>query len=340
MCVRSGRCDEQPALRQRRTLIAIAGSVMEAECDEHRAVDQRNTLIASRRLSTTGLIASTDVGTSRFKSSSTTVRARLSSRVASPPDEDVVRTRPKKRTAPGALRPEPLRCPGQLNGTNHPPMVDLLALASRSTSHRPSCPKARRAMPRCRPGSRLPGPLPSRRRAAAPGKPGAPNRRREDRCADAPVGVAHPCLGPFHPLRPSGEPAGHPRWLGGIRPCTVSADVDLAEAWVRTVFRCPPPEGDLHQTRLPGPGRRCAVRYGGQIATRITPGQEVFSYAQGSPQRFPVTHRNPGFIHRSCTAIPPTPERPGPSGSRAQRLGSSAVRVARRQPASLSTCRH
>jgi hypothetical protein len=35
-------------------------------------------------------------------------------------------------------------------------MVDLLALASRSTSHRPSCPKARRAMPRCGPVSGCP----------------------------------------------------------------------------------------------------------------------------------------------------------------------------------------
>jgi hypothetical protein len=31
-----------------------------------------------------------------------------------------------------------------------------------STSHRPSCPRARRAMPRSRPGLRLPGPFPSR----------------------------------------------------------------------------------------------------------------------------------------------------------------------------------
>jgi hypothetical protein len=122
----------------------------------------------------------------------------------------------KKRTAPGALQPKPLRQPGQLSGKTHPPMVDLLALASRSTSHRPSCPKARRAMPRCRPGHRLPGPLPSRCSHAAPDRSGAPLRRREDRCSAEPVGVARRWHRPRPPRssdRRTGRSPEVARWL-------------------------------------------------------------------------------------------------------------------------------
>ena len=186
-------------------------------------------------------------------------------------------------------------------------MVDLLALASRSTSHRPSCPKAWRAMPRCRPGLRLPGPLPSRCSHAAPDRSEAPLRRREDRCSAEPVGVARRWHRPDHHVPPPGEPGGLPRWLGADSPCTDAADDDLAEAWARTVFRRPPPEGDLFQTRLPGPGRRCALRYGAHIAGRITPGQGLFLNSQGSPQNFFVTHRKRWFIHRSCTVISTLP---------------------------------
>jgi hypothetical protein len=97
-------------------------------------------------------------------------------------------------------------------------MVDLLALASRSTSHRPSCPKVRRAMPRYRPGPRLPDPLPSRRSHAAPDESVAPIRRREDRCTGYQLGwrpVHRPVV---HPARPPGEPDDLPRWLGGVIP--------------------------------------------------------------------------------------------------------------------------
>jgi hypothetical protein len=208
----------------------------------------------------------------------------------------------KKRTAPEALRRTAAPA-GAAQRENHPPMVDLLALASRSTSHRPSCPKAWRAMPRCRPGLRLPGPLPSRCSHAAPDRSEAPLRRREDRCSAEPVGVARRWHRPDHHVPPPGEPVGLPRWPGVDSPCTDAADDDLAEAWVRTVFRLPPPEGDLDQTRFPGPGRRCALRYGPHIAGRIAPGQDLFLNSQGSPQNFFVTHRKRRFIHRSCTAI-------------------------------------
>ena len=191
----------------------------------------------------------------------------------------------EKRTAPGALRPEPLRCPGQLNGTNHPPMVDLLALASRSTSHRPSCPKAGG---RCRVVGPVPG-CPARCRHDVEPLPRASPGHRSGAVRTAPtlrqLGWLTLASARATPLRPPGEPAGHPRWLGGIRPCTVSADADLAEAWVRTVFRPPPPEGDLRQTRLPGPGRRCAVRYGAHIATPHHPrSRGISQYTGFSPE--------------------------------------------------------
>ena len=86
-------------------------------------------------------------------------------------DGSASKSRPERalaRIAPRCRRAGKANCPGSAaagaaalpraaqGGTNHPPMVDLLALASRSTSHRPSCPKARRAMPRYRPGTGYP----------------------------------------------------------------------------------------------------------------------------------------------------------------------------------------
>ncbi len=80
---------------------------------------------------------------------------------------------------------------GSPSGANHPPLVDLLALASRSTSHRPSCPEARRAMPRYRPGRRLPGPVAVMAPSRCPGqvRDTEPAPRRP--LPGAPVGVAH-----------------------------------------------------------------------------------------------------------------------------------------------------
>jgi hypothetical protein len=110
---------------------------------------------------------------------------------------------------------------------------------------------------------------------------------------------------PAHPPRSCSRRTGcHPevaRWV--IRPCTDAADVDLAEAWDRTVFRRQPPEGD--PTRLGSPVPVGAALSGTEdtLQDPITPGQGVFSNSQGSPQSFLVTHRNRGFIHRSCTDV-------------------------------------
>jgi hypothetical protein len=120
--------------------------------------------------------------------------------------------RSEKANRPGSAAAEAAAPAGAAQRENHPPMVDLLALASRSTSHRPSCPKAWRAMPRCRPGLRLPGPLPSRCSHAAPDRSEAPLRRREDRCSAKPVGVARRGTGPtttlLRPANRSGSRGG------------------------------------------------------------------------------------------------------------------------------------
>ncbi len=67
--------------------------------------------------------------------------------------------RPGWRTWPEG----PCAAPGRPERADGPPPIDLLALASRSiSSHRPSCSRARRAMPLVRPGHRLPGSLTAR----------------------------------------------------------------------------------------------------------------------------------------------------------------------------------
>ena len=212
------------------------------------------------------------------------------------------RRRPEKRTAPGALRPEPLRCPGQLSGTNHPPMVDLLALASRSTSHRPSCPKARRAMPRCRPGHRLPGPLPSRRSHAAPDKSEAPIRHREDRRADEPVGVARRSPRPVPPrptARRTGRPSEVARWHSSRAPAPLTPTLPKRGPGPFSGVRHP----KVTSARLGSPVPVGVALSGTEhtLHGRITPGQGLFFNSQGSPQNFPVTHRkrcvHPPFMH-------------------------------------------
>jgi hypothetical protein len=173
------------------------------------------------------------------------------------------------RTAPGALRPEPLRCPGQPSGANHPPLVDLLALASRSTSHRPSCPEARRAMPRSRPGRRLPDPVavtvPPRRSDGSE----TPSQHREDRCPASQLGwlpVPRPGL-PRVLDRRTGRPPGAA--TVAFVPCTRAADPNLyPKAWNGAVFR------SRHHPKVtpadsdPRPGRRCARRYEGTHCPR------------------------------------------------------------------------
>lgn len=144
-----------------------------------------------------------------------------------PPDRD------ERVSSPGAPRPKPLRRPGPARGRDdHPPLVDLLALAFCSTSHRPSCPRARRAMPRCRPGSRLPGPFPSRflRR---------PGRIRGDdlpvRTPTSPSQLGWLAAAGTRAIRarPPGEPFGRPR---------LASVVLNPVCRLRFTSTCPPPE--------------------------------------------------------------------------------------------------
>ncbi len=62
-------------------------------------------------------------------------------------DEAIQRVR-KTRNSPGRRsQREPAQPPGLPKGWSDPPPIDLRALAFARSSHRPSCPKARRAMP-------------------------------------------------------------------------------------------------------------------------------------------------------------------------------------------------
>ena len=126
---------------------------------------------------------------------------------------------PKTVSAPGALRPKPTPTRGDPSGTNHPPLVDLpaLALARPHIARR-----ARRLGGRCRvigPVAGCPAPLPSRHQSRCPGKPGTPIRHREDRGPRSQLGwprTPRPCL----PARPPGKPGGRSVRHGRkIRPC-------------------------------------------------------------------------------------------------------------------------
>jgi hypothetical protein len=237
----------------------------------------------------------------------------------------------KKRTAPGALQPEPLRCPGQLKGTNHPPMVDLLALASRSTSHRPSCPKAWRAMP-------LFGPVPGCpvrcRHVVVPSLRASPGPRTGAVRAAAPVrqlGWHTLASARFHLIEPSGEPVGPPMWIGGIRPCTVSADVDLPK-------RGPGPfSGGRHpkvtSTRLGSPVP-VAAALSGTRHTLQPPSPQVKRYFRMHrvlPRTFPLRTGNPrsSTVHAQRCAQPAAGLTGGGCGSgRATRCRGRASRRA------------
>ena len=157
-------------------------------------------------------------------------------------------------------------------------------------------------MPRCRPGHRLPGPLPSRRRSRCPGQVRTHRLGTVRTSApDEPVGVAPRRLGPA-PLRTTARRTGRPPDVDSV--AFVPAPAPLTPtlpSWIRTVFRRPPPEGGIRTDSVPRSRSACALRYGAYVRERITPGQGVFFNSQGYPQNFLVTPRNPAFIHRSCT---------------------------------------
>ncbi len=182
-------------------------------------------------------------------------------------------------------------------------MVDLLALASRSTSHRPSCPKARRAMPRSGPVP-VTRPVTARCSHAAPDKSEATIWHREDRGPTSQLGWLPGASALLHTFRPPGEPAGLPmwnRWHSSRAPAPLT--LTLPKRGTGPVFRRTHPEVDPTDSAS-GPGQRCAFRYGAYLREPITPGQGVLLNSQGSPQNFLVTHRKRQFIHRSCTGLP------------------------------------
>ncbi|CAN5826620.1 hypothetical protein BH18ACT2_BH18ACT2_23860 [soil metagenome] len=127
------------------------------------------------------------------------------------------------------LRPKPRRCPGQPkwdepSTAGRPAGVSL----SLDLSHRPSCPQARRAMPRYRPGRRLPGSLPSRHLHAAPDESETSSRHREDRDPKSQLGWLPTPRPELH--REPGRRTGQPPDAATVAfiPCTDSADDDLA----------------------------------------------------------------------------------------------------------------
>jgi hypothetical protein len=153
------------------------------------------------------------------------------------------------------------------------------------------------------------------------------------RGADEPVGVARRVLGPM--TTPHDRPANRSAARGGsvaFVPRTGAADADLPKRGSGPFSGVGHPKVAPIQTRLPGPGRRCAVRYGAHLDRRITPGQGVFCNAQGSPQIFHVSHRKRSFIHRSCTTLPPTVERHGPTAVRTQPQGCHCAAARRLVP--------
>lgn len=194
-----------------------------------------------------------------------------------------------------------------------PPLIDLLALAFRSfSSHRPSCPEARRAMSRCEPGVPVARPRCPQVTSPSP-RPGCPSRRsgamgdplptaswggprcvasgpcsRRSRLPGGPVELG-PGVSPLHQARSRLVNRARHQQLGLAAPSDSALRLRLA--------------GSSSQSRL-----ACAVRYEDYLGAHERPGQGVFSNPQGSPQNFPVTprerpvhpqrrHRDPPPVH-------------------------------------------
>ena len=182
-------------------------------------------------------------------------------------------------------------------------MVDLLALASRSTSHRPSCPEARRAMPRYRPGTGCP----ARYRHGAVTLPRTSPRQRSGtvrtvarRASWGGSPMPRPCS---HP--PTARRTGRPSDWESVAfvPCTGSADADLAEAWNRPVFRRPHPEVDPTDS-VPVPVGVALSGTGHTLPHASPQVKGYFRIHRVLPRTFSLPTGNVAFIHRSCTALP------------------------------------
>ena len=181
-------------------------------------------------------------------------------------------------------------------------MVDLLALASRSTSHRPSCPEARRAMPRYRPGTGCP----ARYRHGAVTLPRTSPRQRSGtvrtevrRASWGGSPTPRPCSHPHD--RPANRPAirrGN-RWHSSRAPAPLT--LTLPKRGTGPVFRRHPPEGGLRQTRFRSRSALRSPVRGIPCRTHHPRSRGIFEFTGFSPElsRYPQeTLVHPPFMHR------------------------------------------
>ena len=233
---------------------------------------------------------------------------------------------PETANRPGGAAAEAAAPPGAAQVRDHPPLVDLRALAFARPKHRPSWadrsvdrgPRIAppwRAMPalsarlrvtplRCRhgPAPRRPGQVRTERHQPVKISPGHIPREGSPR-PRPPTGLLRPANRTDQTSRAAPDPTlrrtGRSN-RGDVMEVVVSC-TDSAFAPVVGTRSPPPPEGfGRAGSRL---GWRCARRYGGHLGDGITAGQGVLSNSQGCPRNFPVTHRNRPFVHRSCTAM-------------------------------------
>lgn len=202
-----------------------------------------------------------------------------------------------------------------------PPLIDLLALAFRSfSSHRPSCPEARRAMSRCEPGVPVARPRCPQVTSPSP-RPGCPSRRsgamgdplptaswggprcvasgpcsRRSRLPGGPVELG-PGVSPLHQLRSRLVNRARHQQLGLAAPSDSALRLCLAGSF-------------------PSPGWRALS---GTRTTLVHAKDQVKGYfriPRVLPRTFPLPPGSAPFIpnagieiHRLCTAIPTAPGR-------------------------------
>ena len=175
---------------------------------------------------------------------------------------------------PGGARTEVHAPTGADRRDNHPPVVEVRALACARPTHRPLTPRGWRAMPRF-------GPVPVARSVPVPAF----------RVSSGEPGSNLGTIGKWPFLRGTSW-GGAPGDFGLPSPLLPGKPVCCVE-------------NDESLSRVPDPlrrGVRSPVR-GIPSRRRITPGQGVFLNSQGSPQNFLVTPRKPFVVHRSCTGF-------------------------------------